>query len=187
VKSQYWQRTFLRLGTRCRSVDADRPFPDPSRRIRGGVALRDNCWPSAEASLRRPFSPTGYTASPRRLGRVFLATSGHNFQDPIRKRDSSGPAVIQVSTSAGVVRITGITFGWMAPTSAFGSIVRKAKMSLWFLLVEVQIVSSSSNVERFEKARELSLLLDPNGHARFTRPRRREVGGGSRAGVDGAC
>src|ERR1700724_2772549 len=33
-------------------------------------------------------------------------------------RASSGGAVIQASTSSGVVRITGIAFGWMAPTSA---------------------------------------------------------------------
>ena len=45
------------------------------------------------------------------------------------KASSDGP-VIQVSTSSGVVRITGIAFGWMAPTSAFGSVVRNAKMSL---------------------------------------------------------
>src|SRR6202044_2233162 len=37
---------------------------------------------------------------------------------------------IQVSTSSGVVRITGIAFGWMVPTSAFGSVVRNAKMPL---------------------------------------------------------
>src|SRR6202022_1918792 len=43
---------------------------------------------------------------------------------------ASGGAVIQVSTSSGVVRITGIALGWMAPTSAFGSVVRNAKMSL---------------------------------------------------------
>src|ERR1700692_612300 len=45
-------------------------------------------------------------------------------------RASSGGAVIQTSTSSGVVRITGIAFGWMEPTSAFGSVVRNAKMSL---------------------------------------------------------
>src|SRR5450755_1785612 len=45
-------------------------------------------------------------------------------------RASSGGAVIHVSTSSGVVRITGIAFGWTAPTSAFGSVVRNAKMSL---------------------------------------------------------
>src|SRR3954470_19770507 len=44
-------------------------------------------------------------------------------------RASSGEAVIQAPTSSGVVRITGIAFGWMAPTSAFGSVVRKAKRS----------------------------------------------------------
>jgi hypothetical protein len=43
---------------------------------------------------------------------------------------SSAGAVIQMSTSSGVVRMTGIAFGWTAPTSAFGSVVRNAKMSL---------------------------------------------------------
>src|SRR3954468_22271974 len=47
-----------------------------------------------------------------------------------RFRASSGEAVIQAPTSSGVVRITGIAFGWMAPTSALGSVVRNAKMSL---------------------------------------------------------
>ena len=41
-------------------------------------------------------------------------------------RASSGGAVIQVSTSSGVVRITGIALGWTVPTSAFGSVVRNA-------------------------------------------------------------
>src|ERR1700730_17037800 len=44
-------------------------------------------------------------------------------------RASSGGALIQDSTSSGVVRITGIAFGWIAPHSAFGSVVRNAKMS----------------------------------------------------------
>lgn len=44
-------------------------------------------------------------------------------------RERSGAAagaVIQVSTSSGVVRITGIAFGWIGPTSEFGSVVRNA-------------------------------------------------------------
>ena len=41
-------------------------------------------------------------------------------------RASSGGAVIQISTSSSVVRTTGIALGWMAPTSAFGSVVRNA-------------------------------------------------------------
>src|SRR5207237_8646676 len=45
-------------------------------------------------------------------------------------KTSFGGAVIQVSTSSDVVRITGIALGWMAPTSALGSVVRKAKRSL---------------------------------------------------------
>ena len=42
---------------------------------------------------------------------------------------SAAGAVIQASISAGVRRITGIALGWIAPTSAFGLIVRNAKMS----------------------------------------------------------
>jgi hypothetical protein len=33
------------------------------------------------------------------------------------------------STSAGVVRVTGIAFGWIGATTAFGSVVRKPKTS----------------------------------------------------------
>ena len=43
-------------------------------------------------------------------------------------RASSQGAVIQVSISAGVRRMTGIAFGWI--TSALGSQVRKAKRSV---------------------------------------------------------
>jgi hypothetical protein len=41
-----------------------------------------------------------------------------------RLRASSGGAVIQISTSSGVVKIIGIALGWMAPTSAFDSVGR---------------------------------------------------------------
>jgi hypothetical protein len=56
---------------------------------------------------------------------------GHDLEPPVRKRPLQleglvGRPVIQVSTSSGVVRITGIAFGWMASTSAFGSVVRNA-------------------------------------------------------------
>ena len=44
-------------------------------------------------------------------------------------RASVTEAVIQVSISSGSVRTTGIALGWMAPTSAFGSVVRKANRS----------------------------------------------------------
>ena len=39
---------------------------------------------------------------------------------------SSHGALIQTSTSSGVVWITGIAFGWITSTSAFGSVVREA-------------------------------------------------------------
>src|ERR1700732_339846 len=42
---------------------------------------------------------------------------------------SSAGAFIQTSISSRAVRTTGIAFGWIAPTSLFGSVVRKAKMS----------------------------------------------------------
>jgi len=38
-------------------------------------------------------------------------------------------ARIQASISSGPVRITGIALGWIGATTAFGSVVRKAKMS----------------------------------------------------------
>src|ERR1700730_10812119 len=69
--------------------------------------------------------PAGSSLAPRATIRSDPSGSGRcSF------RASSGGAVIQVSTSSGVVRITGIAFGWMAPTSAFGSVVRDANMSL---------------------------------------------------------
>jgi hypothetical protein len=63
--------------------------------------------------------------------RIFLHAAGDDPQRPVRQRPLQGQgfvrrAFIQVSTSSGVVRITGIAFGWMAPTSAFGSVVRNA-------------------------------------------------------------
>lgn len=46
---------------------------------------------------------------------------------------SSSGAVIHISTSSGVVRITGIASGWIAPTTSFASVVKKPKCgrSLW--------------------------------------------------------
>ena len=65
--------------------------------------------------------PTGSSLTPRATIRSVPSGSGRcSF------RASSGEAVIQDSTSSGVVRITGIALGWMAPTSAFGSVVRNA-------------------------------------------------------------
>jgi hypothetical protein len=52
------------------------------------------------------------------------------FSEPSGKgrcsfKASSASAVIQVSISVSVVRMTGIALGWMAPTSVFGSQVKK--------------------------------------------------------------
>jgi hypothetical protein len=64
-------------------------------------------------------SPAGSSLTPRATIQSVPSGSGRcSF------KTSSGGAVIQVSTSSGVVRITGIALGWMAPTSAFGSVVR---------------------------------------------------------------
>jgi hypothetical protein len=46
------------------------------------------------------------------------------LHSPVRRRGHPGLGLV------GVLRITGIALGWTAPTSAFGSVVRKAKMSL---------------------------------------------------------
>jgi len=120
-----------RLGARRRIFDAGGLFPIRPRRSRGGGTLRDDCPPLAQASLRGSFSPTGI---PRHLD----GSAGFSLRPRVRTssvpfgsgrcgfRASSGAAVIQVSTSSGVVRITGVAFGWMAPTSAFGSVVRNA-------------------------------------------------------------
>ena len=69
------------------------------------------------------------------VGPVFLDAPGNKLERsvqkrPLRLRVSSDAAIIQVSTSAGVVRITGIALGWIAPTSEFGSVVRNVKRSL---------------------------------------------------------
>ncbi|MGY4499396.1 hypothetical protein ACVWYH_003327 [Bradyrhizobium sp. GM24.11] len=68
---------------------------------------------------------------PRLPAHIFLHAARYDPQRPSGSgrccfRASSAGAFIQVSTSSGVVRITGIPFGWMAPTSALGSVVRKA-------------------------------------------------------------
>jgi transposase len=43
---------------------------------------------------------------------------------------SSVGAVIQQSISSRVVKMTGIAFGWIAPTTLFGSVVRNAKQRI---------------------------------------------------------
>jgi hypothetical protein len=60
------------------------------------------------------------------LATILSASSGRGL---CSLRASPAGAFIQTSMSSGVVRTTGIAFGWIAPTSLFGSVVRKAKMS----------------------------------------------------------
>jgi hypothetical protein len=53
-----------------------------------------------------------------------------NCREPLCSlRASSAGALIQTSISSRPVRTTGIAFGWIAPTSLFGSVVRNAKVS----------------------------------------------------------
>jgi hypothetical protein len=71
----------------------------------------------------------------RWFGPVFLDAPGNKLERsvqkrPLRLRVSSDDAIIQVSTSAGVVIITGIALGWIAPTYEFGYVVRNVKRSL---------------------------------------------------------
>jgi hypothetical protein len=53
-------------------------------------------------------------------------------QRPLQRQGIVWSAVSHVSTSFGVVRMTGISFGWIALTSAFGSVVRKLRGRLTF-------------------------------------------------------
>jgi hypothetical protein len=66
-------------------------------------------------------SPAGSSLTPRAT--ILSAPSGSGR---CSFSASSGDAIIQISTSSAVVRITGIAFGWTAPTSALGSVVRNA-------------------------------------------------------------
>lgn len=66
---------------------------------------------------------------------------------------SSAGAVIQASTSSGIVRITGIAFGWMVRTSVFGSVVRMAYRSFlvspsFTFRTEVQLVQMARPMAR---------------------------------------
>jgi hypothetical protein len=76
---------------------------------------------------------THLDAVPRRMGSGRPGDGG----GPSRRRGgrcnasaSFVDAVSQASTSAWVVRMTGMALGWMALTSAFGSVVKKANRSL---------------------------------------------------------
>jgi hypothetical protein len=53
---------------------------------------------------------------------IFSASSGSGRCNAFA---SSHGARIQMSRSSSVVRITGIAFGWIGSTTAFGDVVRK--------------------------------------------------------------
>ena len=87
------------------------------------LAARGNCLIVLDGHV---ICPAGSSLTPRATILSDPSESGRcSF------KTSSGGAVIQVSTSSDVVRITGIALGWMVPTSALGSVVRKAKRSLF--------------------------------------------------------
>jgi len=79
--------------------------------------------------------------NPSRRGDNLEGVSGRG---PCSALASADGAVIQVLISSGVVRNTGIAFGWIAPASALGSVVRNAWRSLVVSLLafrtEVQFV-----------------------------------------------
>src|ERR1700694_2835750 len=105
---------------------------------------------------------TGSSLTPRATIR-----SDPSGSDRCSFRAFSGGAVIQVSTSDVVVKITGIAFGWMAPTSAFGSVVRKAKMSLVVspsltLRTDVQLVQMPAKQARGRVSSKANQMSPPS-------------------------
>jgi putative flippase GtrA len=78
------------------------------------------------ATLGRP--------SGRNASLILLFAPGNDHERSANGRwsfsASSVGAFIQVSISSTVVRIAGMAFGWIAPTTLFGSVVRNAKRSL---------------------------------------------------------
>jgi hypothetical protein len=77
------------------------------------------------ASMKRQAArPPSSFLSP--LATIFSELSGSGLGS---LSASSAGAFIQTSISSRAVRTTGIAFGWIAPTSLFGSVVRNAKMS----------------------------------------------------------
>src|SRR3984885_3166170 len=80
---------------------------------------------------------------------------------------SSTGAVIQVSTSSGVVRMTGIAFGWIAPTSAFGSVVKNANMSFvvspsFTFRTDVQLVQMPAKQARGRDSSNANQISPPS-------------------------
>jgi len=67
------------------------------------------------------------------LGRhlIFLICTAHDDAErvirqwPLKALASSHGARIQTSRSSSVVRITGMSFGWIGATTAYGDVVRK--------------------------------------------------------------
>ena len=64
-------------------------------------------------------------------GDIFLVRAAHHDlqrivrQRPLQRLRLIHGARIQMSRSSSVVRITGIAFGWIGSTTAFGDVVRK--------------------------------------------------------------
>jgi hypothetical protein len=83
---------------------------------------------SAEEGCRRVAPATLCQTNGARSILLPLATSTSDPSGSCRcnPSDSTGAAVGHVSHSSGVVRVTGMAFEWTAPTTALGSVVRKA-------------------------------------------------------------
>ena len=68
--------------------------------------------------------------------------------------------------------MTGIAFGWMAPTSAFGSVVRKAKMSLTVspsltFRTDVQLVQMPAKQASGRVSSSANLMSPPSPFVEF--------------------
>src|SRR4029077_2621886 len=101
-----------------------RPIRDVPVRIFGG-APRPIAITLLRKHERQAARPPSSFLSP--LATIFSERSGSGL---CSLSASSADAFIQMSISSRAVRTTGIAFGWIAPTSLFGTVVRNAKMSL---------------------------------------------------------
>jgi hypothetical protein len=100
-----------------------------------------------------------------------LIGPGDDPERPVRKQPQQleclvQRAIIHVSISSGVVKITGIAFGWMTSTSAFGSVVRNAKMSLVVspltFLTDVQLVQMAAKQARGRLSSRANQMSSPS-------------------------
>jgi hypothetical protein len=83
----------------------------------------------ASAFERAPGLLTAYAAIPSSFSPLATILSASSGNGRWSSRALGASAASQRSTSAGVIRITGIAFGWIGAMVALASVVRKAKSS----------------------------------------------------------